>query len=105
MNEAKQEFTLLQALKRYSEPEAWREYEPFERFYSQVFFVGGRPTYDESMTDRARTLRRRLEAGVIAKLADGNLIGTAYVEPMEIDSERIVIPRDKWRLLRVSFDY
>lgn len=106
MDDQSEGLTLLDALERYSEPEAWREYrgfEPYHRKFGMDFI--GRPTDPaESMRRRAVSLRKELERDLLERLRNGDLIADALAKPLRPDSVRIRIGGNTWNLVTVDFD-
>jgi hypothetical protein len=106
MNEETRELTLLEALERYSDPDAWRTYREFEPFYSRlyVFFLGAPPSATELREQRATELRGQLESKLLSSLQTGDLVAYAHVAPLRAEAEPVKISAQKWKLLKVDFD-
>jgi hypothetical protein len=93
----------MEALRRYSDPEFWKDHEALKQFAdSHQFFVVGAPqTEADAKAKRYRELRAKMEQRIIDKLCTGELLATAYEAPLTsrphrtaIDPEASAVPHD-----------
>ncbi len=76
-------------------------------------YVGGEPIagwgaaeqarHDNHLLDRRDQAWRELQRDFLGRLRSGELVATAYEEPLNLGSERKLVPVDLWRALRPHF--
>jgi hypothetical protein len=71
----------------------------------QYFVALGAPeTARERKARQYGKLRERLEAGLIAQLRDGLLVGTGRDPRLPVNAARVPLPPDRWHALELNFE-
>jgi len=101
-----QGLTLLEALERYSDTAAYQEFQAVAEHYGKqrLLWLGDSIPEENLLPLRAQGRRLVLERALVNRLAEGTIVGTAYSEPLNIDSRRMLVPADRWKFLVVDFD-
>jgi hypothetical protein len=109
---------LSDAIRRFADPDKWRRYDQAAtaargRVRTRLMSVGGEPIagwgaaeqarHDNHLLDRRDQAWRELQWDFLGRLRSGELVATAYEEPLNLGSERRPVPADLWSSLRPHF--
>ena len=98
-----QSVPLSEALKCFSDPRDWQEFQSLGYCEYQMFFLDGPFTEFDRRQFRAHRLKEQLEAEFLAKLTAGSLQASGIVWPKGLTPRRRPIPRTRWQDLEPDF--
>ena len=98
-----QSVPLSEALEGFSDPSDWQEFNSLGFCEYQMLFLGAPETESDRRDWRARRLKERLEAELLAKLTAGSLQASGLVWPIGLNAKRQTIPAARWHMLTPDF--
>ena len=97
---------LLEAIEKYSDPKKWRDYLRAYEFEHSDALTYIHPSYIHGLGKgpKSEQILKTLELKLRSLLSSEKLWGVGYIAPVGPKDSPVIIPADKWQILKLDFE-